>query len=59
MTAYTIEAFYDRHIRLWTCLWIDSEGNQAGDAQYATNRKAKDQLCQRMQTIEPADYQVA
>ena len=58
MTAYTIDSFYDRRLRLWTCLWIDSEGNQVGAAQYAANRKAKNELVNRMGDKEPVDYQV-
>ena len=59
MNAYTIDSFYDRQLRLWTCLWLDAEGNQVGAAQYAANRKAKNDLVDRMAHIEPADYQVA
>jgi hypothetical protein len=56
--TYTIEAWYDRSIRLWTCLWLDEEGNQHGIAQYAVNRAEKDQLVDQMKTSEPRDYQI-
>jgi hypothetical protein len=56
--TYTVEAWYDRTIRLWTCLWLDEEGNQHGIAQYAVNRAEKDQLVGQMKTSEPRDYQI-
>jgi hypothetical protein len=55
---YQIECFYDRSIRLWTCLWLDAEGNQHGCAQYAVRRAEKDQLVALMKTSEPSDYQI-
>ena len=58
MNKYTIDSFYDRHLRIWTCLWIDPDGNQIGSAQYAANRKAKNELVNRMGDKEPVDYQV-
>ena len=58
MTKHVIDSFYDRSIRLWTCLWIDAHGNQVGAAQYAANRKAKNDLVTRMAKTKPADYQV-
>lgn len=30
--------FYDYHIKLWTLLTIDSEGNQVGNVQYFVNK---------------------
>lgn len=54
----TIETFYDRSLRLWTCLWIDEEGFQVGTAQYANNRTEKDELVELMKNSEPCDYQV-
>jgi hypothetical protein len=56
--TYTIDSWYDRSLRLWTCLWITEEGYQEGAAQYANNRKEKDVLVERMKTSEPTDYQV-
>jgi hypothetical protein len=56
--TYTIEAWYDRSIRLWTCLWLDEEGNQHGIAQYAVNRAEKDLVVSLMKTSEPCDYQI-
>lgn len=56
--TYAIETWYDRYIRLWTCLWVDEEGNQCGIAQYAVRRAEKDLLVERMKTSEPCDYQV-
>lgn len=55
---YTIDVWYDRSIRLWTCLWLDEEGNQHGIAQYAVRRSEKDTLVKRMKNSEPTDYQV-
>lgn len=34
----TARAFYDPHIRLWTLVRLDSEGNQIGSAEYTTSR---------------------
>jgi hypothetical protein len=56
--TYIIEAWYDRSIRLWTCLWLDEEGNQHGIAQYAVNRAEKDLVVSLMKTSEPCDYQI-
>lgn len=56
--TYTIESWYDRSIRLWTCLWLDEEGNQRGIAQYAVNRAEKDAIVAKMKTSEPAEYQI-
>lgn len=36
--AVKIEAWYDRHIKLWTLYPIDEEGNQLAGASYAGNR---------------------
>jgi hypothetical protein len=30
--------FYDRHIRLWTMIKLDDEGNQIGNAEYTPCR---------------------
>lgn len=56
--TYSIEAWYDRSIRLWTCLWLDEEGNQHGIAQYAVNRAEKDLVVSAMKTSEPLEYQI-
>jgi hypothetical protein len=56
--TYTIDAWYDRSLRLWTCLWLDEEGYQVGTAQYAVCRAEKDVVVARMKTTEPCDYQV-
>lgn len=32
------EAWYDRHLRLWTAIWRDDRGNQIGDADYAMSK---------------------
>jgi len=55
---YKVTEFYDRSLRLWTCLWIDEQGNQNGEAQYAPRRDEKDRLVDRMENHEPVDYQV-
>lgn len=53
-----IETFWDPYLRLWTCLWLDEEGNQLGSAQYANNRNEKDLLVELMRVSEHCDYQV-
>ena len=53
-----IEYWYDRSLRLWTALWLDSEGNQLGIAQYAVRRVELKPLLERMKNSEPQDYQV-
>lgn len=55
---HEIEAFWDSYLRLWTCLWLDKEGNQLGIAQYANNRNEKDSLVELMRVSEPCEYQV-
>jgi hypothetical protein len=39
-THYNLERsaqiFYDRHLRLWTLIRLDAEGNQVGAADYTT-----------------------
>jgi hypothetical protein len=55
---YIIDYWYDRSLRLWTCLWLDEEGNQHGCAQYAVRRAEKDLVVSRMMTSEPCDYQI-
>lgn len=56
--AYTVESWYDRSIRLWTCLWLDHEGNQHGIAQYAVNRTEKEEVVAKMKASEPCEYQI-
>jgi hypothetical protein len=56
--TYTVESWYDRSIRLWTCLWLDDEDNQRGIAQYAVNRAEMKELVGKMKTSEPAEYQI-
>lgn len=56
--TYTVDSWYDRSIRLWTCIWLDEEGFQHGAAQYAVRRAEKDDLVERMKKSEPCDYQV-
>jgi hypothetical protein len=55
---HEIEAFWDRSLRLWTCLWLDEEGNQLGIAQYANRRDEKDDLVDLMKMTDPCDYQI-
>jgi hypothetical protein len=55
---FQIDSWYDRSLRLWTCLWLDEEGYQLGSAQYARDRAEKDELVERMKVTEPCDYQV-
>jgi hypothetical protein len=31
--------YYDTHLRLWTLISLDLEGNQIGSADYTTNRE--------------------
>lgn len=33
------EVFYDRAIRLWTCLWLDDNGDQIGTAEYDASKQ--------------------
>lgn len=54
----TVEWWYDRSIRLWTCIWVDNFGNQLGAAQYAPNKAAMQKLVERMEDSEPTDYQI-
>jgi hypothetical protein len=56
--TYTIESWYDRSIRLWTCLWLDEEGNQHGIAQYATIRGEMKELVAKMKITYPTEYQI-
>jgi hypothetical protein len=35
----TPDIWYDRHLRLWTLLWKDVEGNQVGPAEYYPTKK--------------------
>jgi len=56
--TYAVESWYDRSIRLWTCLWLDEEGNQHGIAQYAINRAEMNDLVAKMKTSEPTEYQI-
>ena len=55
---HEIDAWYDRSLRLWTCLWLDEEDNQVGTAQYAVSRAEKEDLVERMKVTDPCDYQV-
>jgi hypothetical protein len=56
--TYTIDVWYDRSLRLWTCLWLDEEGNQVGSAQYAVRRAEMLSLTSRMKSTDPQEYQV-
>lgn len=53
-----IDKWYDRNLRLWTCLWLDENGNQLGAAQYAPRRAEMKDLVKRMEVIAPAEWQV-
>ena len=53
-----IDKRYDRSLRLWTCLWLDAEGNQLGCAQYANNRAEMKELVKRMEVVAPAEWQI-
>lgn len=55
---YTVESWYDRSLRLWTCLWLDAEGNQHGTAQYAVNRTEKEEVVAKMKASDPCEYQI-
>lgn len=55
---YQIDFWYDRSLKLWTCLWVDKNGYQYGSAQYARIRSEKDRLVERMLVTEPSDYQI-
>lgn len=37
--AVTVDRWYDRHIRLWTLILRDDDGNQVGDAIYCYGKK--------------------
>jgi hypothetical protein len=54
----TIDTWYDRSMRLWTCLWLDENGYQLGVAQYAPRRAEMEELVKRMKVTGPKDYQV-
>lgn len=56
--TYDIDFWYDRSLRLWTCLWINDQGFQQGTAQYAKNKAERDEVIKLMKTSEPCDYQV-
>lgn len=56
--TYTVDFWYDRSLRLWTCLWLDPEGNQCGIAQYAVNRTEMNDVVSKMKISEPTDYQI-
>lgn len=56
--VFTIDFWYDRNIRLWTCLWLDEYGYQLGAAQYARDKTEKELLVCRMKDTEPSDYQI-
>lgn len=45
-----VEAWYDRSLRLWTCIWVDAEGNQLGPAQYEPRKADKDRTVSWMKT---------
>jgi hypothetical protein len=55
---HEIDVWYDRSLRLWTCLWLDEEGYQVGTAQYAVRKHEKKDLVERMKVTDPCDYQV-
>jgi len=55
---HDIDVWYDRSLRLWTCLWLGKDGDQLGTAQYAVRKHEKDDLVERMKVSDPCDYQV-
>lgn len=55
---YEIEHWYDRSLRLWTCLWVDEHGYQHGVAQYVPRKTELKDLFERMKKTGPKDYQV-
>lgn len=55
---HEIDVWWDRSLRLWTCLWLDEEGNQLGIAQYANRRAEMLELVEHMKVNDPCDYQV-
>lgn len=56
--TFKIDFWYDRSLRLWTCLWLDEFGNQHGVAQYASNKVDMKLLVDRMKYTEPSEYQI-
>jgi len=58
-TVDRVEAWYDRSLKLWTCLWLNAAGDQLGAAQYANCRAEKDQLVKAMEHSVPAAWQIA
>jgi hypothetical protein len=57
-TVARVDAWYDRSLRLWTCLWLNAAGDQLGCAQYANNRAEMKELVKRMEVVAPAEWQV-
>ncbi len=37
--SLTFDTFYDRSLRLWTALLVDTDGNQVGSAGYGVTKK--------------------
>ena len=35
----TIDQFYDKHLKLWTVLFKDENGDQGGNAEYSQNKQ--------------------
>jgi hypothetical protein len=58
-TVARVDAWYDRSLRLWTCLWLNAAGDQLGVAQYANRKAEKDQLVKAMERSVPANWQIA
>lgn len=57
-SAMMVEWWYDRSLSLWTCIWVDEEGNQVGAAQYTSNREDRKALVKLMEETEPTDCQI-
>lgn len=50
-----VERFWDRHGRYWVLFLVDANGYQVGDADYAPNRAAMEQVWSAMmRRIPPA-----
>lgn len=53
-----VDAWYDRSLRLWTCLWLNATDDQLGCAQYANNKAEMKELVALMKVSEPTDCQI-
>lgn len=56
--SLTIDYWWDKHIRAWTIVTKDPQGNQVGCADYAPNKTRRDGLIEHLVRSDTRIYDI-